>query len=152
MKTTLNHKTCLGVNKIDRLYHVATFNWGEDNGAVTASHGTTRSGIGNATYATDVNWKNVDNCTANSGTAYSASPISAGNNAFTKYQFGIFTGTFNQILTGLFSANTTSAGAAGSALATGLTLHGKVTTTYTAPATTTDSGIASPTDYTAGAV
>lgn len=147
---TLNLQSCLGLNKIDRLYHVATFNWGEDNGALSSSHGTTRSGIGNSTYATDVNWKNADNCTANSGTAYSAAPITAGNNSFTKFQFGIFSGTFNQISAGLFSANTTSAGAAGSALATGLTLHGKVTTTYTTPAITTDSGIGSPTDYTSG--
>ncbi|HEX2910399.1 MAG TPA: hypothetical protein VH186_06290 [Chloroflexia bacterium] len=128
----------------------ATFHFGEDNGAVSSSHGTTRAGIGNSNWATDVNWKNVDDCTANSGTAYSASPITAGNNSFTKYQFGIFSGSYNQISSGKFSANTTNAGAAGSALATGLTLHGKVQATYSQPATTTDSGMSSPTDYTSG--
>jgi hypothetical protein len=79
----------------------ATFNWCEDNGAATGSpaKGTTRSGFGADThFATDVNWKNADDCTANTGTVYSASPIVAGNNSFTKYQYGKFSGTFNQIL------------------------------------------------------
>jgi hypothetical protein len=150
--TRLSLKACLGLGKLDRLYHAAVFHFGEDNGASTGSpaHGTTRSGIGNSSWATDVNWKNTDDCTANSGTAYSASPISAGSNSFTKYQFGIFVSGYDQILSGKFSANTTSGGAAGSALATGLTLHGKVNSTYTTPATTTDSGMSSPTDYTSG--
>jgi hypothetical protein len=123
----------------------ATFNFCEDNGASTGSpaHGTTRSGFGADThFATDVNWKNIDDCTANSGTVYSSAPIVAGNNSFTKYQYGHFTGTFNQILNGLWSAHT-----AGS-LGAGLTLHGKVQSSYTTPATTTDSGMSSPTDFT----
>src|SRR5579862_10059373 len=108
----------------------ATFHFCEDNGTQTGSpvHGTTRSGFGADTnFATDVNWKNADDCTANSGTAYSAAPITAGNNSYTKYQYGHFSGTFNQILNAKWSAHTSPAGA----LATGLTLHGKVTSTYT---------------------
>jgi len=115
----------------------ATFEWIEDNGTATGSpaKGTTRT-----TARTEINYKNIDDST----TAYSSSPIVAGNNSFTKYQAGHFTGTFNQILNCLWSPHTAPAGA----LATGLTLHGKVTSTYTTPATTTDSGISSPTDYT----
>jgi hypothetical protein len=115
----------------------ATFSWKEDNGASTGSpaHGTTRTDN-----RTERNFKNIDDST----TAYSSSPIQAGNNSFTKYQYGHFSGSFNQILNGKWSAHTAPAGA----LATGLTLHGKVTSTYTTPATSADSGISSPTDYT----
>lgn len=123
----------------------ATFQWCEDNGAATGSptHGTTRSGFGADThFATDVNWKNADDCTANGGTVYSSAPIVASNNSFTKYQYGHFTGTFNLVLNCKWSAHTAGA------LGTGLTLHGKVTSTYTTPATTTDSGIGTPTDFT----
>jgi hypothetical protein len=120
----------------------ATFNWCEDNGAQTGSplHGTTRSGFGADThFATDVNWKNVDDCTANSGTAFTAAPITAGNNSFIKYQYGKFTGSFTEILSCLWSANTSGN------LATGLTLKGAVTSTYATPVTTAMTG--SPTDF-----
>ncbi len=115
----------------------ATFEFNEDNGAATGSpnKGTTRT-----TARTERNFKNIDD----SSTAYTSSPIVAGNNSYTKYQFGKFTGSFNQILNGKWSAHTAPAGA----LATGLTLHGKVTSTYTTPAATADSGIGSPTDFT----
>ena len=125
----------------------ATFHWCEDNGTATGSpvHGTTRSGVGTDThYATDVNWKSVDDCTANTGTAYTAAPIVAGQNSFIKYQFGRFITPFNQILNCKWSARTAPAGA----LATGITLYGKVTSTYAAQ-TTTMSG---QTDYTAAPV
>lgn len=113
----------------------ATFNWCEDNGAVTSSHGTTQSGFGADThYPTDVNWKNVDDNTANSGTAYSSSPITYGNNSYTKYQYGHFSGTFNQISAGLFAHTATAFG-------TGLTLKGTVTTTYATPATSTNAAL-----------
>lgn len=115
----------------------ATFNWCEDNGAATGSpsHGTTRSGFGADTnYPTDVNWKNVDDNTVNSGTAYSASPITYGNNSFTKYQYGHFSGSFNQISAGLFAHTATAFG-------TGLTLKGTVTSTYATPATTTNAAL-----------
>ena len=110
----------------------ATFFWCEDNGAATGSPavGTVRSGFGGDThYATDVNWKNVDDCTANSGTLFTAAPITAGNNSFTKYQYGKFSGSFTNISSGLWSANTSGA------LATGLTLVGTVTSTYVTPST-----------------
>lgn len=111
----------------------ATFAFKEDNGASTGSpaRGTTA-----ATTVTTCNWKNVDDATS---TAYSASPITAGNNSFSKYQYGAFSGTYNQLSAGLWSPHT-----AGS-LGTGLTLVGKVTTTYTTPATTT---LAGTTDFT----
>jgi hypothetical protein len=82
----------------------ATFEWDESNGAgETVTHNVT-----------NVNWKNIDDTT----TAYTASPIVAGSNGFSKYQNGHFSGTFNQILNGLFAH---TAGAFGA----GLTLKGQ---------------------------
>lgn len=88
----------------------ATFDWQEDTGTQTGSplKGTTRT-----TGVTDVNWKNSGVQTD----AYSSFPITAGNNSFPKWQFGKFTGTFNQILGGLFAHTATAFGA-------GLTLKG----------------------------
>jgi hypothetical protein len=117
----------------------ATHAFKEDNGAATGGRGTTAG-----TTVTNVNWKNIDDTT----TAYSSSPITAGNNSFTKYQYSDFSGTFNSVGTMKFSANTTSAGLAGSALATGLTLKGVVTSTYATPATAANGALT--TDYTAG--
>jgi hypothetical protein len=118
----------------------ATFSWCEDNGTATGSplHGTTRSGFGADThFATDVNWKNADDCTANSGTAYSAAPILAGNNSYTKFQYGKLSGTFNTISAGLWSAHT----AGTSPMGTGFTLKGQVTSTYATPSTTTNAAL-----------
>src|SRR5690348_16735947 len=116
----------------------ATFTWCEDNGAQTGSplHGTTRTGFSSGS-ATDRNYKNIDDCTNGGGTAYSASPITAGANGFSKYLYGKFSGTFNQISAGLWSLRTAPAGA----LATGLTLKGKVTSTYATPATATNAAL-----------
>lgn len=88
----------------------ATFEWNRDTGTQTGSptKGTTRT-----TAVTDTNWKNTDTY----GTAYSAAPITAGNNSFEIWNFGKFTGTFNQILAGLFAHTATAFG-------TGLTLKG----------------------------
>ena len=125
----------------------ANFVWCEDNGAATGTPatGTTRSGFGADThYATDVNWKNVDDCTANSGTLFTAAPISAGSNSFTKYQYGKFTGAFTNISTGLWSANTSGV------LGTGLTLKGTVTSTYATPSATTNAALT--TDFTSSVV
>lgn len=113
----------------------ATFDWNEDTGTQTGSpaKGTTRS-----TGVTQVNWKN-------SGVyadAYSAYPITAGNNSFAKYIFGKFTGTFNQISGGKFAH---TAGTLG----TGLTLVSKITTTYETPSTTALSGSTDITSITA---
>lgn len=121
----------------------ATFNWCEDNGTQTGSplHGTTRSQ--NSTPPTDVSWKNTDDAmTGSGGTLYSSSPIVAGNNSFTKYQYGQYSGTYNEILNGKWSAHTAPSGA----LATGLTLKGVVTSTYATPSTTTNAALT--TDYT----
>jgi hypothetical protein len=117
----------------------ATFEFQEDNGPATGSpaKGTTRTGN-----RTERNYKAIDDST----TPYSdaAAIIVAGLNSMTKYQFGRFTGTFNQILNGLWSLHTAPSGA----LATGLTLKGKVQSTYATPARVTDSGMSSPIDFT----
>jgi hypothetical protein len=112
----------------------ATFDWQEDTGTQTGSptKGTTRT-----TGVTDVNWKN----SGTQGTAYSAAPITAGNNSFEKWQFGKFSGTFNQILSGLFAHTSTAFG-------TGLTLKGTPACTgdgdrllYTTPSATANSNL-----------
>lgn len=112
----------------------ATFDWQEDTGTQTGSptKGTTRT-----TGVTDVNWKN----SGTQGTAYTAAPITAGNNSFEKWQFGKFSGTFNQILTGLFAHTLTAFG-------TGLTLKGPPACTgdgdrllYTTPSATTNANL-----------
>lgn len=105
----------------------ATFEWDESNGAgQTITHNVT-----------NVNWKNIDD----TGTAYSSSPITAGNNSYEKWQFGHFSGTYNQISAGLFAH---TAGALG----TGLTLKGAPTMTsdstdlaYTTPSTTANANL-----------
>ena len=96
----------------------ATFTWGAYCGAQTGSPttGTTQS------TPSDINWKNIDDTT----TAYSSAPITAGNCSFQKNYYGIFsTGTFNNILGGLFAHITTAFG-------TGLTLYGVPACTTTA--------------------
>jgi hypothetical protein len=113
----------------------ATFEWNEDNGAAT---GSPAKGASRTTARVDVNWKNVDDSVT---TAYTAAPITAGNNSFEKWQCGKFSGTYNQILGGLFAH---TAGVLG----TGLTLKGPAATTgdgdrpiYTTPSTTANSNL-----------
>lgn len=129
------HCRTLGMFFRKELY-AATFDWQEDNGAATGSpaKGTTRT-----TGRTDVNWKSVDDATS---TAYSAAPITGGNNSYTKYQFGKFTGSFNQISGGKFAH---TAGTLG----TGLTLVSTIGTTYATPATSALSGATDITSITA---
>lgn len=105
----------------------ATFLWYEDNGAATGSpaKGTTRTGT-----RTDVNWKNIDDST----TAYSAAPITAGSNSYEKWQSGNFSGTFNQILAGLWAHTAGTLGA-------NISLFGVVGTAYTTPATAANSNL-----------
>jgi hypothetical protein len=105
----------------------ATFQWGEANGA-----GETLT-LDRA----EANWKNIDDST----TAYSSSPIAAGANSYSKWMFGKFSGTFNQISAGLFAH---TAGAMG----TGLTIKGQPAMTvdadrlsYTTPATASLAGL-----------
>ena len=89
----------------------AAFDLNRDTGTQT---GTPTKGTTRTTGVTDSNWKNTDTY----GTAYSASPITAGNNSFEIWNFGKFTnGTFNSISAGLFAHITTAFG-------TGLTLKG----------------------------
>ena len=71
----------------------AVFIWGEENGAQTASISGSNRGATRTFGVSNVNWKNIDDTT----TAYSSSPITAGNNSYNKYQFGVFSGSFNQI-------------------------------------------------------
>lgn len=115
--------------KVLPLGMAATFDWQCDHGAATGSpaKGTTRStGVANN------NYKNADD----EATAYSSSPIVAGNNSYDRWLFGKFTGTFNQILNGLFAH---TAGALG----TGLTLKGKVQPSggYTTPSTSANANL-----------
>lgn len=114
----------------------AVVDWCEDNGAATGSpsHGTTRTGFSGAPLCTDVNWKNVDNCTNNGGGAYTAFPIFWGNNSYEKFLYLHFTGTFTTISVGLFAHTATSFG-------TGLTLKGTVTSSYTTPATAANAAL-----------
>lgn len=108
--------------RLQHFHRAATFDWQEDNGAAAGSpaKGTTRT-----TGRTEGNWKNIDD----SATAYSSSPITAGQNSYTKWQFGKFTGTFNSILNGLWAHTSVAMG-------TGLTIKGKVAPSggYTTPA------------------
>lgn len=112
----------------------ATFDWQSDHGTATGSpaKGTTRS-----TGRTDFNWKNTDDAT----TAYSSSPITAGNNSYEIWGFGEFTGTYNQILTGKFAHTAGTFGA-------GLTLKGTPACTgdgdrllYTTPSTSANANL-----------
>jgi hypothetical protein len=112
----------------------ATFAWDRDHGTQTGSptRGTTTS-----TGVTDVNWKNSDT----EATAYSAAPITDGSNSFDNWMFGHFTGTFNQILSGLFAHTATAFG-------TGQTLKGPPACTgdgdrllYTTPSATTNANL-----------
>ncbi len=112
----------------------ASFDFIEDSGTQAGSplKGTTRT-LG----VTDVNWKN----SGVQGTAYTAAPITAGNNSFDKWQAGRFTGTYNQVLNGLFAHTAATFG-------TGLSLFGPPTMTadgnnltYRTPAASTNSAL-----------
>jgi hypothetical protein len=105
----------------------ATFQWGERNGA----------GETETLDRAEQNWKNIDDST----TAYSSSPITAGNNSFEKWVYGKFSGTFNTIAAGLWAH---TAGAMG----TGLTIKASPTMTvdadrlaYATPSATTNASL-----------
>lgn len=109
----------------------ATFEWDEANGAgETITHNVT-----------SVNWKNLDAANDAGGNAYSANPVQAGNNSFEKWQYGHFSGTYNQLLNGRFAH---TAGVLG----TGLTLKGPASMTvdadrlaYATPSTTANANL-----------
>lgn len=112
----------------------ATFAWDEDYGTQT---GSPTRGTSQTTGITNVNWSNNSDPT----TVYSSNPITAGNNSYDRWQFGHFSGTYNQILGGLFAHTATAFG-------TGLTLKGTPACTgdgdrllYTTPVTTANAAL-----------
>lgn len=105
----------------------ATFAWAEDNGAAT---GSPAKGFTRTNPISNDGWKNVDDAT----TAFTAAPITAGNNSFEKFIFGVFSGTFTTILSGLFAHT------AGT-LVTHTGMQGNVSATYTTPSVTTNSSL-----------
>lgn len=94
----------------------STQTWSEGNGTGAATETTSRA---------DCNWKNVDDST----TAYSSSPITAGNNSFTKYQAIKFAGTYNTLSSLTYKVSSNAPG-------TGLSVVAAVVTSGTTPATT----------------
>lgn len=109
----------------------ATFDWQEDTGSAT---GSPAKGATRTTGVTDVNWKNSGVQTD----AYTSFPITAGNNSYEKWQFGKFTGSFNNILNGKFAHTSGTFG-------TGLTLKGvpsgATPVTYTTPSATANANL-----------
>jgi hypothetical protein len=112
----------------------ATFAWDRDTGTQTGSptKGTTRSAG-----TTDTNWKSTDTY----ATAYTAAPIADGSNSYEIWNFGHFSGTYNQISAGLFAHTSTAFG-------TGLTLKGPPACTgdgdrllYTTPSATANTAL-----------
>jgi len=74
-------------------FNAATAQFFEDNGTATAGPVGWLKGTTRTTGVSNMNWKNIDD----TATAYSASPITAGNNSYPKYQGIVFTGSFNQV-------------------------------------------------------
>lgn len=97
----------------------ATTTWYEQNGAATGSpsHGTEST-------ISSCDWKSVDDTT----TSRASAPVLAGENSYWKHIYLKFTGTFNQISAVKFAH---TAGTLG----TGISLVGKVTSSYVQPAT-----------------
>lgn len=102
----------------------ATTTWYEQNGAASGS-----PAAGTPTVVTTCDWKSVDNAT----TPRTEAPVSAGENSYTKYNYVAFTGTFNEISDVVFAH---TAGTLGN----GISLKGKVTSTYETPSTGAMSG------------
>jgi hypothetical protein len=117
----------------------ATFDIGEINGSsgsptIVTLGSIYTGGSGNNVAATDTNWKSVDNCsTGSGGTAYTANPVQAGQNSYTKSQFFRFSGSFNSI-SNLVVYQTSGT------LGTGLTLIGSTAESYATNSTSTLSG------------
>jgi len=102
----------------------ATTTWYEQNGTATGSpaHGTEST-------ISSCDWKNADDTT----TPRASAPVLAGDNSYNKYIYLKFTGQFNQISAVKFAH---TAGTLG----TGISLKGKVTSTYATPATSALTG------------
>lgn len=106
----------------------STQTWSEYNGA-----GQTETGSRG-----ECNWKNIDDST----TTYSSSPITAGNNSFTKYQAVKFAGTYNTLSGLTYKVSSNAPG-------TGLSVVAAVVTSYTTPAATASGDSAASTTGTA---
>lgn len=98
----------------------ATTTWYEQNGTASGSPAG-----GTPTVVTTCDWKSVDSAT----TSRAAAPVAAGENSYNKFNYVKFGGVFNEISDVLFAH---TAGTLGS----GITLKGKISSTYTTPATT----------------
>jgi hypothetical protein len=111
----------------------ATFQFCQDNGAAvgTPARGTTRT-----TGVTNVNWKSADSA----ATLYSTAPVTAGENSYTIYQFGVFTGTYNEVKSGIWQH---TYGANGVGFGAGLTLKGYISGSglFATPAQTANSAL-----------
>ncbi len=107
----------------------ATFQFCEDNGASVGlpARGTTRT-----TGVTQVNWKSADDV----NTVYSTVPVTAGQNSYEKFQFGVFTGSYNELKSGIWQHVSGAFGA-------GLTLKGYISGSgiYTTPAQATNASL-----------
>ena len=107
----------------------ATTNWYEQNGSATGSpaHGTESS-------ISSCDWKSADDTT----TSRASAPVLAGANSYSKYIYLKFSGTFNQISAVKFAHTSGTLGS-------GISLKGKITSTYETPST---SALGSATDIT----
>lgn len=94
----------------------STQTWSEGNGTTAGTETTSRA---------EANWKNIDDST----TAYSSSPITAGNNSFTKYQMVKFGGTWNSLSALTYKVSSAAPG-------TGLSVVAAVVTAGTTPSAT----------------
>ena len=102
----------------------ATTNWYEQNGTATGS-----PAYGTESSISSCDWKSVDDST----TSRASAPVSAGSNSYIKYIYLKFSGTFNQVSAVKFAHTSGTLG-------TGISLVGKVTSTYETPSTSAMSG------------
>ena len=95
----------------------STQTFSEGNGASAGTETTNRA---------EMNWKNIDDST----TAYTAQPVVANTNSFSKFQAIVFAGTWNSLsaLTVKVNANSQQAGA--------ISIVGSLRSTASTPATT----------------
>lgn len=98
----------------------STQSWTEYNGA---------SGTAGTANRTEANWKNVDDST----TVYSSSPITAGQNSYSKLQALVFAGTWNSLSGLTYSIDNASP-------QTGVTIAASVPTSDTRPNATASNG------------
>lgn len=107
----------------------ATTTWYEQNGTAAGS-----PAAGTESTISSCDWKSVDDST----TSRASAPVLAGANSYNKFIYLKFSGTFNQISAVKFAHTSGTLG-------TGISLMGKITSTYTTPST---SALASATDIT----